>query len=81
MGTTLGRITFSDKSLNEHAAGPTTPSPNQDRFSNRDHGYDSIISEGGHLDPVRISREGIGGMTYEESFVSKISQNQGENRG
>ena len=48
----VGRITLSNESLNEHATGTTTPSPNHDRLSYGDRGYDGIISKGRHLDPV-----------------------------
>ena len=50
----VGGTTFPNESLNEHAAGPTAPSPNHESFSNSDYGHDGIVCERGHLDPVSV---------------------------
>ena len=57
VGELFGGTTFSDESLNEHAARPTAPSPNQDGFSDRNDRHNGIISERCHLDLFRIFQE------------------------
>lgn len=70
----LGRITFANERLDEHATGSTTPPPNQDGFSNRNRRHNGVVSKGRQLDPVSTFRERSQGETHEKSFANKISK-------
>ena len=74
-------ITFSNESLDEHAAGPTTSSPDHDRFPHGDHGHDGIVSEWGHLGPMSAFLEitGCGKRTKNPSRM-RLVKDQGGRR-